>query len=176
MKKFITISIFLILTISAVMAQPAHRKVGSFSVNAGIGLGTAGRSGYSLILPPVKVDADCTFLTFGEKMSLSGGAYFSLGVDKLKSYGTSVTTFLVGPMVCFRYAIADNFNLFSKGIVGYVGVSTSDSLVNSYVKGSRAGAGFYLGGTWFFLPNIGVGAEFGYGGPTNLGVHLTLFI
>lgn len=176
MKKFIIISILFILAINTVMAQTAHRNVGSFSVDAGIGFGTIGRSGYSMVLPPVKVDADYTFLTFSEKMSLSAGAYFCLGIDKLKSYNTTVTTFLVGPMVCFRYAIADNFNLFSKGIVGYVGVSTSDSLVNSYVRGSRAGAGFYLGGTWFFSPKMGVGAEFGYGGPTNLGIHLTINI
>lgn len=176
MKKFITISILFIIAISTVMAQPAHRSAGSFSVNAGIGLGIAGRSGYSIAIPPIKVDADYTFLNFGKKMSLSAGAYFSLGVDKLKTYDTTVTTFLVGPMVCFRYAIADNFNLFSKGIVGYVGVSTSDAVVNSYVRRSRAGAGFYLGGTWFFSSTMGVGAEFGYGGPTNLGVHLTLVI
>lgn len=174
MKKFITLSILFILGINTVMAQTAHRNVGSFSVDAGIGLGVAGRSGYSLIIPPVKVDADYTLLTFGEKMSLSAGAYFSLGVDKFKSYDTTVTSLLVGPMVCFRYAVADNFNLFSKGIVGYIGVSTSDPLVNSYVRGSRAGAGFYLGGTWFFSPKTGVGAEFGYGGPTNLGIHLTI--
>lgn len=176
MKKFIIISILFILAINTVMAQTAHRNVGSFSVDAGIGFETFGRSGYSMVLPPVKVDAEYTFLTFSEKMSLSAGAYFCLGIDKLKSYNTTVTTFLVGPMVCFRYAIADNFNLFSKGIVGYVGVSTSDSLVNSYVRGSRAGAGFYLGGTWFFSPKMGVGAEFGYGGPTNLGIHLTINI
>ena len=176
MKKFITISILFILAINTVMAQTAHRNVGSFSVDAGIGPGTAGRSGYSRVLPPVKVDAEYTLLAFSEKMSLSAGAYFSLGVDKLKSYDTTVTSFLVGPKVCFRYAVADNFNLFSKGIVGDVGVSTSNLLVNSYVRGSRAGAGFYLGGTWFFSPKMGVGAEFGYGGLTNLGIHLAINI
>ncbi len=176
MKKLITLAILFILSINTVMAQTAHRNVGSFSVDAGIGLGIAGRSGYSLVLPPVKVNADYTFLAFGEKMSLSAGAYFSLGVDKLTSYDTTVISYLIGPMVCFRYAIADNFNLFSKGIVGYIGVSTSDPLVHSYVKGSRAGTGFYLGGTWLFSPKMGIGAEFGYGGPTNIGVHLTINI
>jgi len=177
MKKHFTLTIILTVFLSIpAMAQRAHREVGSFSADFGIGLGTAGRSGYSFVLPPLKVDADYTVLNFGKNMSLSVGGYFCLGVDRLKSYDTTVTSFLVGPMVSFRYAIADDFNLFSRGIVGYIGVMTSDPVVNSYVRGSRAGAGFYLGGTWFFSPKMGLGAELGYGSPTNLGVHLTINI
>ena len=111
MKKIISLFIFLAIFANTSFAQNAHRNVGRISVDAGIGFGFVGRGGYSLLLPPLKVDADYTLLNFGDKMSLSVGGYFSLGIDRHRSYETSVTTFLVGPMVCFRYAIADNFNL-----------------------------------------------------------------
>ena len=116
-----------------------------------------------------------TVLTFGAG-NLNVGAYFSLGVDRLNSYNMNVTTFLVGPMSSVRYSITDSFDIFGKVMIGYVGVQTSDSLVNSYVKGSHFGGGAYVGGTWYFSPKMGVGGEIGYGGPTLFGVHLTFKI
>lgn len=174
MKRIISILVFLSFSISSLLAQGSYRETGSISINGGVGLGVR-TNGYSLVLPPVKVDAEYTLLTFGAG-SLSIGGYFSLGIDKLTSYDMSVTTILVGPMSCVRYAITDNIDIFGKLIVGYVGVSTSDSIVNSYVRGSHAGAGAYVGGTWYFSPKMGVGCEVGYGGPTTFGIHLTFKI
>lgn len=174
MKKLVSSFIVIILSLTTMMAQNSYREKGTFSIDAGIGLGTF-PSGYSVTLPPVKVDAEYTVLTFGAG-SLSVGGYFSLGVDRLTSYDMNVTTFLVGPMSSVRYAITDKFDIFGKVAIGYVGVSTSDSLVNSYVRGSHFGAGAYVGGTWYFSPKMGVGGEIGYGGPTLFGVHLTLKI
>lgn len=174
MKKLVSLFILMTLVLSSAMAQSAHREVGSLSINAGIGLGIAGRSGYSVVLPPLKVDVDYTVLSFSNRMSLSAGGYFSLGTDRLKSYDTTVTTFLVGPMACFRYALTDSFDLFGKGIIGYLGVNTSEPMVNSIIGKSHVGAGFYVGGTWYFSSKLGLGAELGYGGPTTIGMHLTI--
>ena len=157
------------------MAQNSYRENGDFSIDAGISIGTAGRSGYTLVVPPLKVDTEYTILTMGAG-SLSVGGYFSLGVDRLKSYDTNVTSFLIGPMADFHYAVTDNIDIFGKIIVGYLGISTSDTLLNSFVKGSHAGAGAYVGGTWYLSPKMGIGAELGYGGPSNLGAHLTFKI
>ncbi len=174
MKKLVSILILLSVSISSLMAQNYYRETGNISIDAGVGLGVI-TSGYSLTLPPVKVDAEYTVLTFGAG-SLNVGAYFSLGVDRLNSYDMTVTTFLVGPMGSVRYAITDNFDIFGKVMVGYVGVQTSDSLVNAYVRGSHIGGGAYVGGTWYFSSKMGFGGEIGYGGPTLFGVHLTFKI
>lgn len=174
MKKLVSSIIVIILSLTTMMAQNSYRETGNISFDAGIGLGVIS-SGYSLTLPPIKVDAEYTVLTFGAG-NLNVGAYFSLGVDRLNSYNMNVTTFLVGPMSSVRYSITDNFDIFGKVMVGYVGVQTSDSLVNSYVKGSHFGGGAYVGGTWYFSPKMGLGGEIGYGGPTLFGVHLTFKI
>lgn len=174
MKKLISsIGIFLIC-FTTMMAQNSYREKGSFSIDAGIGL-SAFTNEYSMVLPPVKVDAEYTVLAFGAG-SLNVGGYFSLGVDRHSSYDMNVTTFLVGPMGSLRYAVSDQIDIFGKLIVGYVGVKTSDSLVNSYIKGSHFDVGAYVGGTWYFSPKMGVGAEVGYGGPTLFGVHLSFKI
>ena len=174
MKKLISILILLSLSISSLLAQNAYREKGTFAIDGGIGLSSLSGE-YSLVLPPVKLDAEYTLLTFGAG-SLSVGGYFSLGVNRLRSYDMNVTTFLIGPMGNVRYAVSDDFDIFGKFIVGFVGVSTSDTLVNSYVRGSHAGGGAYVGGTWYFSPKMGMGAEIGYGGPTLFGVHLTVEI
>ena len=175
MKKLVFTLILLSVSIISLMAQNSYRKNCDFAIDAGVGIGTAGRSGYSLVIPPLKVDAEYTILIKGAG-SLSVGGYFSLGIDRLKSYDTNVTSFLIGPMADFRYAVTDNIDVFGKIIVGYIGISTSDTLLNSFVQGSHAGAGAYVGGTWYLSPKMGIGAEMGFGGPSNLGVHLTLII
>lgn len=174
MKKLVSILVLLSVSLSSLMAQNSYRETGNISIDAGIGLGVL-TSGYSLALPPVKLDAEYTVMPFGAG-SLNVGGYFSLGIDRLTSYDMTVTTFLVGPMSSVRYSLTDNIDIFGKVILGYVGVSTSDSLVNAYVRGSHVGGGAYVGGTWYFSPKMGVGAEIGYGGPTTLGVHLTFKI
>ena len=171
MKKLVSSIIVIILSLTTMMAQNSYRETGNITIDAGLGLSSLS-GGYSLVLPPVKVDAEYTLLSFGAG-TLSVGGYFSMGVDKYSSYDMNVTTFLVGPMSCVRYAVTDNIDIFGKLIVGYVGVSTSDSLVNSYIRGSHAGAGAYVGGTWYFSPKMGLGGEIGYGGPTLFGLHLT---
>lgn len=174
MKKFFSVLILLSVSLYSLLAQNSYRDTDNISIDAGVGLSVI-TSGYSLTLPPIKVDAEYTVLTFGAG-SLNVGAYFSLGIDRLNSYDITVTTFLVGPMSSVRYSITDNFDVFGKVMVGYVGVQTSDSLVNSYVRGSHFGGGAYVGGTWYFSPKLGLGGEIGYGGPTLFGVHITFKI
>lgn len=174
MKKLVSIFILLSLSISSMMAQNSYRETGNFSIEAGIGISVVS-SGYSMTLPPVKVDVEYTVLTFGAG-SFNVGGCFNLGVEKLNAYDMKVTTFLLGPMANVRYAVTDNFDIFGKAIIGYVGVKTSNALVNSYVGDSHFGAGAYIGGTWYFSPKMGLGGEIGYGGPTTLGVHLTIKI
>ena len=171
MKKYFLILILISLSFSTLLAQNSIREKGTFSIDAGIGLGVR-TSGYSLVLPPVKVDAEYTFLTFGTG-SLAVGGYFSLGSTNLTSKNVNVSTFLVGPSSSVRYALSDNFDVFLRLIVGYVGVNTSEPIVNSSLRGSHMGAGSYIGGTWYFSPKMGLGGEVGYGGPTVAGVHLT---
>jgi hypothetical protein len=174
MKKLISILVLISVSLFSLMAQNSIRETGNFSIDAGLGLGTVS-SGYSMAMPPLKVDAEYTVLTFGTG-SFSVGAYLSLGIDRLKSYDMSVTTFLIGPMASVRYGITNDIDIFGKLILGYVGVSTSDTLVNSFVQGNHTGGGVYVGGTWYFSSKMGLGGEIGYGGPTTFGVHLTFMI
>ena len=174
MKKLISTLILISVSLSSLMAQNAVRNTGDFAVDAGVGIGSFSE-GTSLVLPPLKVDAEYTVLTFGPG-SLSVGAYFSLATNRFTSYDVNYTLFLVGPMVDVRCALGENFDIFGKVIVGYLGANTSDSLVNQYVKGSYAAAAAYIGGTWYFSPKVGVGFEGGYGGPTTFGIHMTFKI
>ena len=165
MKKIITTLVVLSVSIFSMMAQNSRHEKGNFSIDAGLGLNTP-THGYTIAFPAFKIDADYTFLTFGS-CSLSGGAYFSMDARKLKSSDVKVVSWIVGPMVNFRYSLTDNIDLFGKAIAGYVGANSS-----GYTYGSF-GAAAYAGGTWYFSSKLGVGAEIGYGGPTLVGVHMT---
>ncbi len=174
MKKLISTLFLISVSLSSLMAQNAARNTGDFAIDAGVGIGSFSE-GTALVLPPLKVDAEYTVLNFGPG-SLSVGAYFSLASSRLTSYDMKYTLFLVGPMVDVRCALGDNFDIFGKLVVGYVGASTTDPLVNEYIKGSHAAAAAYVGGTWYFSPKMGVGLEAGYGGPTTFGIHMTFKI
>ena len=187
MKKLISIFIILFLTISSLLAQNSYREKGTIGIDGGIGLSAISTfsSDYSLVVPPVKVDVGYTVLSVGA-FSLSVGGYFSLGVDRVKfsdynyQYDSNLTMnftqFLVGPMGNVRYALSDNFDIFGKLIFGFYGIAGASDILVSNVRGSGVGGGAFVGGTWYFSPKMGVGAEFGAGGPTRLGVHLTFKI
>ena len=151
MKKIITTLVILSVSIFSMMAQNSLHEKGDFSI--GVGLGISG-SGTFKTFPPLKVDADYTFLTFGAG-SLSAGAYFSF--DAYYHY------ILVGPMVNVRFSIAGMFDIYSKSIIGY----------KHYESHNRIGFGEIIGATWFFSPKLGIGTEIGYGSPTVVGVHMT---
>ena len=154
MKKIIAILVILSVSIFSLMAQNSRHETGNISINAGVGIPYTFNY---LTVPPLKVDADYTFLTFGSgAFSLAAGVYGSLAGYR------SFSHLLVGAMFNFRFAISDSIDLFSKTIVGY-------KHMGSY---GRFGAGEYIGATWYFSPYMGVGAEIGYGGPTLLGVHM----
>lgn len=175
MKKIIITLISLTVGISSMTAQNARREIGNIFIDAGTGLSFVSRDSYTMALPPVKIDAEYALWDFGFG-TLSLGAYFSLGIDKIQYYDYSVTTYLAGPMASFHLPVSENVDLFGKLIVGYVGAKSSEPLLNSVVRASGPGAGIYVGGTWYFSPRMGLGAEFGYGGPTSLGVHLSFRI
>lgn len=175
MKKIIITLITLTVSVISVTAQNARREIGNMFIDAGTGLSFVSRGSYTMVLPPVKFDAEYALLDFGFG-TLSVGAYFSMGIDKYQRYDHSVTTFLAGPMASFHLPVSENVDLFGKLIVGYVGAKSSEPLLNSSIRTSGAGAGIYVGGTWYFSPKMGLGAEFGYGGPTSLGVHLSFRI
>jgi hypothetical protein len=169
------------------MAQNSHREKGDFSVDAGLGLGTINDL-IIRVIPPIKIDAEYTILTFGAG-SLSIGGYSSLATYRLdlqrlgydykdlaEYNNMKFTYFLVGPMATIRYALTDSVDIFGKLVLGYLGISSSDTLVNEYVKGGYATGGAYIGGTWYFSPKVGIGGEVGIGAPTNLGIHLTFKI
>lgn len=174
MKKLISTLILISVSLFSLMAQNATRNTGDFAIDAGVGIGPTA-NGSTLALPPLKADAEYTVLTFGPG-SLSVGAYFSLSSGRFTSDNLNYSAFLVGPMADVRCALGENFDVFGKLVVGYVGVSTSSPLVNQYIKGNSAGAAAYIGGTWYFSPKMGVGFEGGYGGPTTFGIHMTFKI
>ena len=64
MKHLLTTLTLILLSLSTLMAQPSHHQTGDISIDAGLGFGTRA-SEYSLLIPPVNIDAEYTLLTFG---------------------------------------------------------------------------------------------------------------
>ena len=154
MKKLISILIIVSVSIHNLMAKDSRHETGNISVNAGVGIS----GGFSFTkVPPLKVDADYTFLTFGSA-SLSAGAYMSLAKYESFNY------IMAGPMATFRFALSNHFEVFAKSIIGYKQISSAKHI----------GYGGYAGVTWYFSSILGIGTEIGYGGPTLAGFHVTL--
>ena len=176
MKRVLVISVFSILLICTSSAQGVGRQKGSISINVGIGLSTMGilNQASKTLLPPVKLELDYTLACFSRDMSLSAGAYFGMSVESIPLDGASELSFLMGPEVLYRCAIIDKLDCYVKGILGLEGLSAKGVVADRAINDFNLGCGLYLGGTWYFNPKIGLGVEFGYGGPANLGVHLSI--
>ena len=176
MKRLILISIFATLSIFTSLAQEVGRQKGSISINAGIGVSTfeAVNQASKTVLPPVKLEIDYTVACFSKDMSLSAGAYYGMSVESIPIDGASETSYLLGPMATYRCAIIDKLDFYVKGILGVKCLSARGVAEDMTLRDFGLGYGLYLGGTWYFSPKVGLGAEIGYGGPANLGIHLAI--
>lgn len=176
MKKLIIISIFAILSIFTSLAQEVGRQKGSISINAGIGVSTmaALNKGTKTVLPPVKLELDYTLASFAKDMTLSIGAYYGMSVETIPIDGAVETLCLIGPMMSYRCAIIDKLDFYVKGILGLECLSAKGIEKDKAINDFALGGGLYIGGTWYFTPKVGLGAEIGYGGPANLGIHLAI--
>lgn len=79
MKELVSSVPVVIFSITSMMTQNSYRETGNISIDTGMGFGVK-TSGYSLVLPPVRVNVEYILITFGAG-SLSVGGYFCLGVD-----------------------------------------------------------------------------------------------
>lgn len=174
MKRLITLLAIATLFIGNLSAQNAYRQQGQISLDAGIGLSTSKTSGYRTVLPPIMVDGEYTILA-ANYGAIGVGLYANFSLHHTTDYDTSLLYGFTGIMGAYRYVLLENVDVFSKLILGYRFYSTSDAFMNSYLNDSLShiGLGFYIGGTYYFSQNVGVGMSLGYGGPTTLGIQLT---
>ena len=174
MKRIITLFTLLIVCTSALHAQNAFREKGTFAIDAGLGL-SFGFNGSTTTFPPVFLSGEYTFLDFGSS-SLSVGVTSGLQVRKSKYYDyydVSVYYGVLAPFAAYHLCLVDNLDLFAKVGIGYNLIGSSNREYNEYISEGTLGTLVYLGASWFFTEHLGVGAELGYGGITNLGIKVT---
>ncbi len=178
MKKiiisFIAISTLAFTTLSA---QESTFNKGSKVINASIGLGSILHSGlgYSTKVPPVSASFELgikdDFLT--EKLTLGLGAY--MGYSKyswdygIYNWGWNYSTIIIGARAAVHYPLIEKFDTYGGVMVG-VNITTSTEFGSNSGTGYYTNTGgtglaysFYIGGRYYFTPNIAALGEIGYG-------------
>lgn len=154
MKKHIILSALLALFTIALSAQNVYRSTGDKTIGISAGYGQTGIG--------VAASFDYTLMEWGAGGSFSLGGYIGDSVHNKISY------ILAGPMVCYRYPIAENLDLSAKAIVGLGIMSGGSTSLSFFMKGA------YVGCTYYISDKVGIGAELGAGGATNLSAHVAI--
>lgn len=171
MKRLFFIIIIFIAAFSIASAQNAYREKGDIAIDASLGLPRF-YSGFSVVLPPVSIDAEYTIVAEGFGV-ISAGLYAGYSLHKEKNSHVNANIGIVGPMASYRYILTPNIDLYSKLILGYYFFTTNDADVNRLVSRGGFGAGIYVGGTYYFSKHVGIGANVGYGSHSILNLQVT---
>jgi hypothetical protein len=154
MKKYIILSALLALFTLSLSAQNAYRTAGDKTIGISAGYGQTGIG--------VAASFDYTLLGWGAGGSLSVGGYLG------DSFKNKINYALVGPMVCYRIPLGENFDLSAKVIAGMGIMSSGAATLTFFMKGA------YIGGTYYISDKMGIGAELGAGGATNIAAHISI--
>ena len=154
MKKHIILSALLALFTIALSAQNVYRSTGDKTIGISAGYGQTGIG--------VAASFDYTLMEGGAGGNFSLGGYIGDSVHNKISY------LLAGPMVCYRYPIAESLDLSAKVIAGLGIMSGGSVSLTFFMKGA------YVGCTYYISDKVGIGAELGAGGATNLSAHVAI--
>ena len=156
-KKFLLISGLFLTVLSAAHAQDIFRK-GTQFVNAGIGLGS---------YIPVEVSYERSILDGlikGENGAIGVGAY--LGYYGDTEYDWRYSHYVIGARGAFHYQFIPKLDTYGGLMIGYniasvKWVGEGESVGSA--SASELGYALFVGGRYFFKPNLGVYGELGYG-------------
>jgi hypothetical protein len=156
-KRFLLISGLFLTVLSATHAQDIFRK-GTQIVNAGIGLGSS---------IPIEVSYERSILDGlikGNNGAIGVGAY-------LGYYGESESDwryrhYVLGARGAFHYQFIPKLDTYGGLMIGYNIATvkwTGEGESVGTASGSALGYSLFVGGRYFFKPNLGVYGELGYG-------------
>lgn len=185
-KTFITI--FALLTVTAMTAQDIRFKEGNKVLNLGIGLGSTLYSGlyYKTKVPPVSASLEFGFmdnLFDVENLNLGLGGYLGFTSSKYEysifgsTWGWEYSSLIVGARGALHYPLVEKLDTYSGLLLGY-NIVTSKSFGEG-ATGSASGSGiaysWFVGGRYYFTDNLAGMVELGYGiAYLNLGVAFKL--
>jgi hypothetical protein len=181
MKRVLLLSVLFVIAASMAFGQIAYKQ-GDMVITGALGLGgVAGVYGEST-LPPISGAVD---YGYNENISVGGLVGIS-GSENLvykgtsNEYGWKYTYIVIGVRGAYHYDLLhkDNIDTYGGIMIGYNIVSFSE--VGTIGYGGTAGASFlayggYIGGRYYFTPNLAAQLELGYGmGFLSLGVAYKL--
>ena len=160
MKKVFFLLLFAASVSTVSYAQPSHRPIGTISADLGVG------AGVSCI--PATLDVKYTLFRPSPSVTLNAGASTALGLGLSRENG--VNQFFVGPLFGINVDFMDQFEFFTKFVIGYKSMSYGSILSH------RFGYGTYAGISYFPTEKIGIGGYLGYGEVSFVGVQLTFIL
>ncbi len=178
MKKYLGYCIVLLLLAGSTLSfgQNAYKK-GDRVVTAGIGLGGLGGVYGSTTLPAINVGYESGF---EDKISIGGLAGIA-GSSQDYGWGGkySYTYIIIGARGAYHFLENnEKIDAYAGLMLGYNIVSASYSGPSAYnvsASGSYLALGGFVGGRYYFTPQLAGFAELGYGiGLLNLGVTYKL--
>ncbi|MDR2497472.1 MAG: hypothetical protein LBD21_10145 [Tannerellaceae bacterium] len=156
-RKFLLIAGICLTVLSTANAQDIFRK-GTQFLNAGIGLGS---------YIPVEVSYERSILD-----GLIKGTNGAIGIGAyLGYYGNTASDrhynhYVLGTRGAFHYQFIPKLDTYGGLMLGYNIASVNWAGQGESVgtaTGSALGYSFFVGGRYFFKPNLGVYSELGYG-------------
>ena len=178
MKRILLISMLLVITVSLSFSQMAYKK-GDQVISLGLGLGGfAGAYGGS---SGIALSGGYEY-GIHENISLGGiVGYSSSSEDFGGGYGWKYTYILIGARGAYHLDLLhkDNIDTYGGILLGYNIVSSKATGVQSNIFGfgtASASAsymliGVFIGGRYYFSPNLAAQVELGYGvGILNVGI------
>jgi hypothetical protein len=177
MKRILLISVLLVLALSISFGQIAYKK-GDQVGSAMIGLGSfVYASGASSSLPPLSLAYD---YGYNENISFGGLISYTSASETYDTYTytggytyvpvTAKWTWsyiIIGARAAYHYDLLHNSNIDTYGgvMLGYEIASTSSDNTSYPVSSSGSTMLFsgYVGGRYYFSPNLAAQAEIGFG-------------
>jgi hypothetical protein len=181
MNRLFLLGVLLVVAVSASFGQIAY-KMGDQNVNGFLGLGgLAGVYGDS-DLPPLGVGYD---FGYNENISIGGLVGYSSSTQPVGfgSWQFKYTYIIIGARGTYHYDLMhkDNIDTYGGIMIGYNIVSFSEenkpsgSLFNFSGSGSYLLYGGFIGGRYYFTPNLAAQLELGYGvGLLSIGISYKL--
>lgn len=174
MKKLISITILLCLTITGLNAQNVFKK-NDVVLSVGIGLGTAVNLGRTIV-PPISFNGEYCAVDnlFDAKSSIGIGAFVGFAAGKVDYYNfgnahftQKINSLMIGMRGALHYQFVDKLDTYAGIMLGgnIANVrSYGDWTNNNRIPGYGGFLGdFFIGARYYLHPNIAVYGELGFG-------------
>ena len=168
MKKFYLL-VLAILVLSAVSFGQIAYKMGDNNISGMLGLGGYGGIYGTSTMPAIAASYEMGYnenISIGGLAGMTGSEYSVFGSWKFK-----YTYILIGGRGAYHYDLLhkDNIDTYAGAMLGYniVSFSEENPPVSSFISYSASGSylsyGGFVGGRYYFTPNLAAQAELGFG-------------